>query len=218
MSRPPYDWNAWHPGATPLAHDADELRDAMEKELLHYRPVRPALTVYRRYGRPGSEALAPERVEHKGLEGSPSILWAEQVRRDCSNHGHPFGTRLEARCDQRHPLLWLVRSRWGLVPITSTRGELDASAVADVGPSQDGVRTQRTTAPVLRPGRLLQRFHTEDVEPGRPRTIDVWEQARPMPPASCLCYAEAPMTVAQVRGWLRIGERKVTYRRIASSV
>ncbi len=124
------------------------------------------------------------------------------------------------RCERRHPLLWLVPSRWGLVPVTRTSDEPLADAQAEVEvtelPVLGGRVVRKTAGP--QPGRFTQRFHTEYFEPGRPRTLQEWQDDRPLPIASCPCYAEVVLSVLDVKTWLSSGLRSVTYRRSVARV
>ncbi len=108
---------------------------------------------------------------------------------------------LQVRCDgrDRHPLLWLVKSPWGLVPITRTSDEPedddDGGALTWI--PTGGEPVTRQAAPP-RAHRFTSHFHGEDLKPGRPQTLGEWPEERPLPPASCPCYAEVVLTLAEV--------------------
>ncbi len=113
----------------------------------------------------------------------------------------------------------LVPSPWGLVPISRTSDEPD-----DVDHEGEltwlpigGEPVTRQTTP-RRARRFTNHFHGEDLEPGRPLTLGEWPEDRPLPPASCPCYAEVVLTVADVRAWLASARRSVTYRRSGRSL
>ncbi len=92
--------------------------------LTDFNPIHEPVTLYRRYG--GGDA-APSVA---GADGRPAtagedLTFSETLRRQLANRGRPADVVLQVRCDRpdRHPLLWLVPSRWGLVPITRTSDE-----------------------------------------------------------------------------------------------
>ncbi len=144
--------------------------------------------------------------------------FSEVLRRELANDRRPARVVLQVRCERRHPLLWLVPSRWGLVPVTRTSDEPAENPQAEVTELPVlGGRVVRKTAG-SQPGRFTQRFHTENSEPGRPRTLQEWQDDRPLPAASCPCYAEVVLSVLDVKTWLSSGLRSVTYRRSVARV
>jgi hypothetical protein len=138
-----------------------------------------------------------------------AVPFLEALRRQLSNKRRPAEFVLQVRCEKAHPLLWVVPSPWGLVPVTRTSEEPEDSDV-DQGWSVPGV-VQKTAGP--EPGRFTHDFHVELLEPDRPRTLQDWPDDRPLPPASCPCHAEVVLAVPQLREWLSSARRTVTYRR-----
>ncbi len=104
-------------------------------------------------------------------------------------------------------------------PVTRTSDEPveNAQAAAEVTqlPVLGGRIVRKTAGQQSR--RFAQRFHIENREPGRPRTLQDWED-RPLPTASCPCYAEVVLSVPEVKAWLSSGLRSVTYRRSVASI
>ncbi len=176
-----------------------------------YRPIHEPITVYRRFGRkkpaPAAEADAQQDVS-----------WAETVRRQLATDRHPAGIVRDYRCERRHRLLWLVRSPWGLVPITHTSEEWQDDQPALVTPSPIGGQPIRRLSEPRKSFRFTSHFHGEDLEPGRPCTLLEWPEDRPLPPASCPCYGEVVLSASDARKMLSSARRSVTYRRSGLSV
>ncbi len=183
-------------------------------DVANYTPAREPVTLYGRFGR-GRPILVDDQGEE--LDEKAGASWREDLRRQVFNVGHPKKSVLDIRCGgrDRHRLLWLVPSTWGLVPISHTADEPDD---ADVGPLLTwtpfgGNAVIRKPEPVPEPEpapRFTSHFHGEDVETGRPLTLGEWPADRPLPPASCPCYAEVPFTADDVRR--RLARRNETYR------
>ncbi|MGI8722600.1 MAG: hypothetical protein ACR2JG_10260 [Geodermatophilaceae bacterium] len=53
----------------------------------------------------------------------PGISAAEQLRRDLANKGRPEKFLKVLRCDKGHPLVWLIRTERGIVPVASRVGK-----------------------------------------------------------------------------------------------
>ena len=185
-------------------------------DLTDYKPVRQPVTQYRRFGR----GRPPSSAAGNRESGVADVPWAEALRRELKNKGRPASAVLDVRCDgrDRHRLLWLVKSPWGLVPITHTADESDD---VDDGPVLSWLRPtggepvrRLTTSP--EPGRFTSRFHGVDLEPGRPLTLSEWPRGQPLPPASCPCYGEVVFLAEEARERLASGNK--TYRRSGPTV
>lgn len=184
-----------------------------EYDLTDYKPTREPVTLFRGYRRIGLERTQepPPAVSQEAL------CWAETLRIHLSTERRP-GPRarplLEARCAERHPLLRVLTSPWGLVPLTRTSDEFVGE---EPDPAVTGTPLNASMAVRRRPvtrktRRFVHRFHAEELEPGLPRTLKDWPDERPLPPASCPCHAEVVFWPADVRKWLASASRVVVYR------
>lgn len=195
--------------------DDEHLREFIDSELLDYQPSRPAITLFRRFGRP-----VVTQPTCRSAETMSPLTWSERQRRHLSKHRRPADVLLQVRCPgPRHKLLYVVQSPWGPVPLTHTSDEPDDGR-DDVNPLLIRLGFDRPVVekpPTRRVGRFLERFHGEVLEPGRPRTLVEWGNRR-LPPMSCPCFGEVAISVADVRQWMRRGARDVTYRPSRSSV
>ncbi len=185
-------------------------------DLTDYKPIREPVTKYRRFGRGRQQAVDGE-AQHAVDQRAPS--WAEDLRRQLMKPGHPKKSVLDVRCDgrDRHRLLWLVESPWGLVPITHTADEpedADPEPALTWSPLGGNPILRKSTRP--KSGRFTSHFHGLDLEPGRPLTLGEWPVDQPFPLASCPCYAEAEFTLDDVRK--RLASRNETYRRSGPTV
>ncbi len=189
-------------------------------DLSDYKPVHEPVSLYRRFGR-GAAAPPVAGDEVRPTPDEEDFTFAEGLRRQLANHGHPPDVVLQVRCAgrDRHPLLWLVKSPWGLVPITRTSDEPedDDDGIALTSLPTGGEPVTREAGPP-RARRFTSHFHGEDLNPGRPRTLREWPEDRPLPPASCPCHAEVVLTLTEVKRWLSSARRSVTYRRSAPTI
>ena len=178
-------------------------------DLTDYKPTHEPSIGFRRYGR-GRETASEHPVMASG-EAS-ELPWAERLRRQLAK-GHPADIERELRCERAHRLLWLVRSQWGLVPVTHTSDEWEEDGSTALTPLPIGGEPVRRLSEPVPPRRLLDRFHGEDIEPGRPRTLREWPEGQPLPTASCPCHAEVVLTAAEARKLRDTPRRTVLYRR-----
>jgi len=183
-------------------------------DLTSYKPTHEPVTLYSRHRR-----IGPAQGEHEtDSDERDRHIWAETLRRQLSTKRRPgSGARpaLEVRCEQRHPLLRLVMSPWGLVPLTCSSEEWQREELLETphpGPLNAGTAVQRR-ARVEKKHRFVNRVHGEHSKAGRPRTLSEWPEDRPFPPASCPCHAEVPFAAADVKKWLRSARRALVYPR-----
>ncbi len=201
------------------ATEAAELPPAAY-DLTDYKPVHEPVALYRRFGH-GVPAPPVAGDEVRPTPVEKNFTFYEGLRRQLANQGRPANVVLQVRCDgrDRHPLLWLVKSAWGLVPITRTsdepEGDDDAGALTWLPTGGEPVTRQANPRPLHR---FASHFHGEDLEPGRPQTLGEWPEDRALPPASCPCYAEVVLTLTEVRKWLSSARRSVTYRRSVPTI
>ena len=75
-----------------------------------YQPLKPPVTLHRRFERCVSTPVT------KGPRGQDLRVaqWMEPLLGQLSGGRRPAGDVFHLRCTQRHPLLWLVSTQWGL--------------------------------------------------------------------------------------------------------
>ncbi len=98
-------------------------------DLTNYQPLREPVTLYRGFRRSG-QRTGPARAEAAAEPGW--VPFPEALRRELAKTRSPARAVLQVRCERRHPLLWLVPSRWGLVPVTRTSEEPVENPQAEV--------------------------------------------------------------------------------------
>jgi len=194
--------------------ETEEYRAEAEAALVHYKPLKPPLTLYRR-----AEGLAPTSATAEAPQAPNGGAWRGDLLVELSSGKRPAGAVFGVRCAQRHPLLWLVRSEWGLVPVTRVSQEPADEVEGHVSwsPWPVAVPVERISVKPA-PNRFEQRFRVESLPSGEPRTLASWEPARPLPAAGCPCHAEVVLTVEQLRPFMKTARRSATYRADGSMV
>jgi len=141
----------------------------------------------------------------------------EPLLAQLSDDRHPAGVVFDLRCMNRHPLLWLVSTRWGLVPVVR-RSEEPKDEMADItgSPWSAALGVTRTSDRPA-PGRFEQSFSVERLDDGALRTLADWEPDRPLFVASCACHAEVQLFVPHIKRAMT-ARRSATYRADGSIV
>lgn len=145
--------------------------------VLRYAPelaVVRETTVGRRQG--SAAARAPAVPDPAALKFYDGLRKAEF-------NGQPFGgTRHRLLCRKTHTLMWLLRTDWGVVPVSRRQGR--------------GTLTWRS-----QPGAQTL-----------PMTLDLWPAGEHLPLAGCACHETVEVSVHDARSWLESRRDTTIYR------
>lgn len=141
----------------------------------------------------------------------------EPLSAQLSDGRRPAKVVFDLRCMKRHPLLWLVNTAWGLLPVVRRSEEPQEEREDTTGYPWSAALGITRSSERPAPGRFEHSFSVDRLDNGAPRTLGDWEPDRPLPVASCACHAEVNLYVPQIKS-LATARRSATYRTDGSIV